>query len=203
MSSITPSTKKQYEKPIREWVSFCKKNNYNIFSPNEQEVMEWLVEKFNEVLSYSAFKTRPSKPKYDRIYSLDPILKKLESMYPLDELSLQKLTIKLIMILALITAHRKQTFSLIKRNNIKKTSNGYEIEISDAIKTSRPGSCQPLLILPKFYLNVTNMLVTTNSLFITTKRPYRDASKDTISRWIKTFLRECGIGPEYVPHSVR
>ncbi|CAG5092667.1 Protein of unknown function, partial [Cotesia congregata] len=54
MSSITPSTKKQYEKPIREWVSFCKKNNYNIFSPNEQEVMEWLVEKFNEVLSYSS-----------------------------------------------------------------------------------------------------------------------------------------------------
>lgn len=102
-----------------------------------------MVEKFNEGASYSSlntcrsavsflcgdfirqsplicrllkgvFKLRPPKPKYDRIYNLDPVLKNLENLYPLGNLNLKQLTIKLLMILTLITAHRKQTLSLIK-----------------------------------------------------------------------------------------
>ncbi|CAD6230834.1 GSCOCG00012210001-RA-CDS [Cotesia congregata] len=157
------------------------------------------------------YKLRPSKPKYDRIYSLDSVLNKLERMHPLNNFNLDQLTTKVVIFLSLITAQRKQTLSLIKRSNIKKTNSGFEIEISDSIKTSRPGASQPFLILNKFnensklcvvsvleeYIKVTELLITTDFLFITIKRSHKVASKDTISRWIRAFLVEGGISSKF------
>lgn len=122
------------------------------------------------------------------------------------------------MLLAIVAAHRKQTLSLIKISNIQKINNGYEIEIPDRVKTTRPRSCQPLLMLPTFrgnlklcvvttlerYLAVTkNSRGTNDSLFITTRKPFKAASKDMINRWIRAFLGKCGIGAVYGPHSMR
>ncbi|XP_066600551.1 uncharacterized protein [Prorops nasuta] len=164
------------------------------------------------------YNNKPAKPRYDRIYDLDPILLALEKLYPLERLSLPELTDKLIMLFALVTAHRKQTLSFILISNIIETTRGYEIEIPQKVKNSKRGAFQPLLILPKFtgkpelcivntlnrYLEVTKDLrEQCDSLFITTKKPYRKASKDTISRWIRAFLGKCGIGREFAPHSLR
>lgn len=139
-------------------------------------------------------------------------------MYPLAELKLSQLTEKLIMLLALVTAHRKQTLSLIKVSQMRKTTEGYEIRIPDKIKTSRPGLNQPVLILPtvdkkpelcvvrtlECHLELTKDLRgKTDSLLITTKKPYRAASKDTLSRWLRVFMAKCGISKEFAPHSIR
>ena len=71
-------------------------------------------------------------------------------MTPLENLSLQQLTTKLAILLALVTAHRKQTLISIKRSNIRKVTDGYEIEIPERVKTSRSGVYQPLLVIPRF-----------------------------------------------------
>ena len=157
-------------------------------------------------------------PKYDRIYSLDTAISRIEKLAPLESLSLQQLTSKLAILLASVTAHRKQTLISIKRKNIKKVNDGYEIENSERIKTSRPGAYQPLLILPRFkerpnlcvasvlekYLDIASASVkATDALFITTRKPFKEASKDTLSGWIRSFLTECGIGQEYAPDSIR
>lgn len=39
------------------------------------------------------FCKKPSKPKYDEVYSLEPVLSMLEKMYPLEHLSLQELNL--------------------------------------------------------------------------------------------------------------
>lgn len=162
-------------------------------------------------------KMRPAKPKYDSIHSLDLIISRLESMAPLETLTLQQLTSKLAMLLALVTAHRKQTLIASRRSNIHIVENGYEIEIPSRIKTTRAGSYQPLLLLSRFtdkpnlcvastleiYLERTSLLLETDSLFITTRKPHKAASKDTLSRWIRAFLLECGTSLKYAPHSVR
>ena len=139
-------------------------------------------------------------------------------MTPLENRSLQQLTTKLAILLALVTAHRKQTLISIKRSNIRKVTDGYEIEIPDRLKTSRSGVYQPLLLIPRFeekpnlcvasvlerYLEVTSSLAKdVDNLFITTRKPYKIASKDSLSRWIRAFLVECGVGREFSPHSVR
>lgn len=60
------------------------------------------------------------------------------------------LSLKLVTLLALSTGQRVQTISLILLENIKINDEGIEIKITDRIKTSRRGACQPLLTLPFF-----------------------------------------------------
>ena len=71
-------------------------------------------------------------------------------MHPLEKLSLKELSYKLIMLLALNTAHRVQTLKYINLENIREITNGFEIKIPDNIKTSGLGRYQPLLLIPKF-----------------------------------------------------
>lgn len=54
------------------------------------------------------------------------------------------------------------------------------------------------------YLQVTDKLQgNSDTLLITTIRPYKPASRDTISRWIRAFLAKCGIGKEFASYSIR
>ncbi|XP_024871715.1 uncharacterized protein LOC112454508, partial [Temnothorax curvispinosus] len=232
---------------LEDWAKFSVVRNFDMFAPQISQIVEWLTVIYKAGASYgtlntgrsalswicgdrvgkipiisrflkSVFNKKPTKAKYERIYDLEPVLKELEKLYPLEDFSLQDLTDKLVVLLAIVTAHRKQTLSLIKISNIREISNGYEIEIPDRIKTTRPGSCQPSLTLPTFrgnpklcvattlkrYLAVTkNLRESIDSLFITTRKPFKAAAKDTISRWIRAFLGKCGIGESYGPHSIR
>lgn len=246
INSISSSTLRQYSKPIKDWASYCSSKAINVFHPQENDVICFLTHKFNEGANYStlntvrsalslvcdinigknplvsrllkgAYNIKPAKPRYNRIYSLDPILKKLEALSPLNELDLPQLTTKLAVLLALVTAHRVQTIAFIKRSNIIKNNDNFEIEIPDKIKTSKQGALQPLLLLPKyhnnlnlcvvstldFYLEKTSLLVKNPvNLFLTTVKPYKNASKDTVSRWIRAFLQDC-IGNNFSSHSLR
>ena len=42
-----------------------------------------------------------------------------------------------------------------------------------------------------------------NKLFIGVRKPHRAASAQTISRWIKDCLVQCGLGGEFTAHSTR
>lgn len=238
---------KQYQRPLQEWIAFCSRNGYTAFDPEIHQVLSWLTEKYDDGASYGTISTarsalslicgkrvrkdptisrllrgifnkRPSKPRYDQIYDLEPVLDKLEEFYPLADLDIARLTEKLVVLLAVITAQRKQTLHSIKMKNIRKTQQGYEIRITDTIKTTRPGAYQPLLVLPRFdskpklcaartleaYLALTKPIRGGNeSLFLTTRRPYTGASRDTISRWIRSFLARCGLQDKFAPHSIR
>lgn len=164
------------------------------------------------------YNVRPAKPRYNEIYDLDPVIQKLKTMFPLSGLSLSQLTSKLAMLLALITAHRNQTIFAIELSQIRAVQDSYEVFITQRIKTSGRGQVQPILLLPRFrdcpplcvastleeYLKVTSSLRgDTDALFITTRKPFRAAAKDTISRWIRAYLGECGIAASFTTHSVR
>ncbi|OXU17977.1 hypothetical protein TSAR_001823 [Trichomalopsis sarcophagae] len=219
MQSIMESTLKQYSKPLKDWARFCRNIGCDMYNPSIRAVASWLGDRaalslilgdrigkdpaISRLLK-GIYNNKPAKPKYDRIFSLNPVL--------------LKLTDKLVVLLALITAHRKQTISLITIKNIIRKADSYEIEIPQRVKNSKSGTFQPLLILPKFtekpdlcivntlnrYLEVTKDLCKEcDSLIITTKKPYKKASRDTISRWIRAFLVKSGISKEFAPHSLR
>lgn len=245
IQSISPSTLNQYCKPISEWAKFCLEHDINVSDPETGQVLTWLSQLFSKGASYATMNTarsalsfimgekigknqyvcrflkgvyqeRPTKPKYNKTYDLDPVLIGLGKMYPLEKLELPEITVKLVVLLSLVTGHRRQTISLIKLNNIRRTRSGVEIEVPDKIKTSRPGAPQPLLVLPRFvekpelcvvqtleaYLAVTKKLRNCDNLFISTRQPFGAASRDTISRWVRSFLAKCGI-TDYAPHSLR
>ncbi|CAG5103707.1 Protein of unknown function [Cotesia congregata] len=212
-----------------KWYYFCKLQDLDLYKPTEGLVADWLSEKFHQdfvkivIITYffvipvfvvltnnfyacgeyigqspllsrllkGIYKEKSSTPKYNKIYNLDPVINKLEQI----------------------------ALSLIKRSNIEEVQNGYKIQITDFIKTSS-GYHQPLFILPQFpenknlcvasmleaYLKVTSDLLNNNkveTLFMTTRQSFRAPSNDSMSRWLKMFLFNCGISSEYTPHSIR
>ncbi|KAJ8980511.1 hypothetical protein NQ317_007931 [Molorchus minor] len=142
---------------------------------------------------------RPSKPRYNYTWDPSVVLKHLRNMFPNESLTLQLISYKLVTLLALVTAHRVQTLSLIKIENIGKTPDGIEIMIPYRIKTFNKNKAQPLLFLPKYtqdpglcvvnalepYIKKTEGFIAIGSrtnLFITFKRPYHETSAQTLSR---------------------
>lgn len=93
-------------------------------------------------------KVRSSRPKYNSTWDVATVLSYLES---LDLSSLENLTLKTVMLLALSTAQRAQTLCKIRLENIKFVPDGAEIFIPDNLKTSGIGKFQPVLQLPWFY----------------------------------------------------
>ena len=246
MDSLAPATIKQYNSVYKQWWTFCEEKNYDPYKSTTNILLRFLKVRFDAGASYSTLsstrsalnrilnidltqnivseflkgtsKKRPSKPKYKRIWDTSTVLSLLES-WNSDDSTLKQLTEKTAMLLALTTAHRVQTFSLINIKNIKKRNDSLEIEIPDCIKTSGPGRFQPLLILPRFeekpnlcvastaekYLEKTSSIrESTKKLFISYTAPHKAVTKDTISRWLKNTLTEAGIdGSQFSGHSTR
>lgn len=247
LASLANSTWKQYDSGLKSWWLFCNKRDKDPLNAEAKDLIEFLSEKFEEGASYGTlnshrsavalvlgekisqnslvtrffkgiFKLRPCKPKYDKVWDIQIVLDEIIKLEPLANLKFAELTEKTVLLLALATAQRVQTLSLIKIDNIKELENGFEIEIPDLIKTSRPGAAQPLLIIPRFdedprccparalsrYKEVSREYRgQIKELFISTKKPFRAVSTQTISRWIKSFLHQCGIAENYTAHSTR
>ena len=96
-------------------------------------VSKYLKGVFNEV--------KPG-PKCRSIWSVDPVLEFLSSLWPLDKLPLKELTLKLVLLIALKTGQRCQTLTLldISAEYMVKTGNCYRFTLTEHIKQDRPGA---------------------------------------------------------------
>ncbi|VEN52959.1 unnamed protein product, partial [Callosobruchus maculatus] len=154
------------------------------------------------------FRLKPVFPKYNITWDPNPVLEHFNSIGPLHTLPLDKLTYKLIVLLALTTSQRVQTLTKIKLSNINYLDDRLEIIITDLIKTSSPSKCQPIIILPYFtnipglciatvskhYITVTeNVRANHDFLLLTIKKPHRPATCQTVSKWIKKVLTIAGV----------
>lgn len=248
-ASITTSTLKQYNYGLKLWWQFCKETNNTFYGSSITVIVDFLSKVYQNGGSYGTLNCirsalsllmspevgndyrikrflkgvihlRPPRPKYN--YTWDPtiVLNYLDNFYPNENLTLQVLSEKLVGLLALITAHRVQTLASILIQNIRPTSFGVEILISDRIKTTNINVEQPVLVLPNFnqkpslcaantlrtYLSKTQVLRPSGNgkLFITYKKPHHPASAQTISRWIKSLLSKSGIDTSvFTAHSTR
>ena len=55
------------------------------------------------------FESRPAMPRYTAVWNVNQVLDYLKTLYPVNEISLKSLTLKLTMLLALVTAQREQS----------------------------------------------------------------------------------------------
>ncbi|XP_047991863.1 uncharacterized protein LOC125230671 [Leguminivora glycinivorella] len=164
------------------------------------------------------FRLRPPLPKYNSTWNPTCVLDFLSNFYPNETLSLEDLSKKCITLLALTTAHRVQTFSKIKIQNIENLNDKILIKIPEVIKTSRVGSKQPILVLPYFtqkveicpaktlmsYVEKTASVRKSDCLFISYKNPHNPVTTQTLSRWIKSTLGASGVDVSvFTAHSTR
>lgn len=161
------------------------------------------------------FRAQGPRPKYQSMWDVADVLDFLKG---LDSEAIQSATKKTVLLLALATAQRPQTLSAIETKNMQCRSDGIYIYIQKILKTSNPNREQPTLFLPFFekepqlcvastllkYLKITNSIRETDHLFVSLKKPHKEVSSQTISRWIKNALKEAGIDTEtYSAYSTR
>lgn len=162
---------------------------------------------------------KPPRPRYDFVWDPAPVLEKLANIYPHETLPLNIISKKLVLLLALATGQRVQTLSLFRVSQIS-FDEKLIIRIPDRIKTSAVGRSQPFFCfspfisnkslcifnLMKTYLNITRDLrqPSCDNFFISWTKPHRAVSQQTISRWIRSSLEECGINSNvFSSHSTR
>lgn len=182
IASLSKSTLVQYNVTYKLWWNFCKDNNLNTYEHSVSSVLVFLTQQFDKGSAYGslnshrsalslllggklgtdarikrllkgAYKLRPSVPKYASTWDPKIVLNLISTWYPNRSLSLEKISKKLAVLLALCTGRRVQKLSLVKLHNISTSPSGIKIVISDIIKTSAPGREQPILFLPYFEEN--------------------------------------------------
>lgn len=252
IASLSVNSLKQYNVAYKKWWKFCQtNNNYDYLSVSVPLALNFLTNEFQLGASYATintyrsalslifgktfsenhnvsrfvkgvYKMRPCFPKYQTTWDTNVVLDYVSNWYPNEAIPLDKLTKKLVALLALSTAQRVQTLSLIRLTNVKVNQRlNIEITIDDIIKTSAPGKPMPRLIIPFFpnnieicpaqtllsYIETTSnsrLNPNTDRLILTAKKPCHNASASTISRWIKQVLSESGIDTHiYSAHSAR
>ena len=156
----------------------------------------------------AAFQTRPAFPRYQTTWDTSVVLNFLKEWHPVNTLALQHLTFKLVMLCALTTGQRCQSFHFMSLSSMQKSESSYTFVIDHLVKSSAPGQPQPVLVLPQFPADSRLCVVTTleeylrrtaplrgngDRLFISYISPYKSVSLDTIGRWIKTVMALAGI----------
>ena len=165
------------------------------------------------------YELRRPQPKYSCIWDVSKVLSYLRTLHPPDALSLKSLTLKLVMLLLLVTGQRGQTIYLLSLDGMTVNANYCQFQLLDHTKTSKPGKkCEPLVfheytpdpkLCPlstlKEYIQKTKPLRNTEKrLFISFIRPHKAVSRDTISRWTKDVLKLSGIDINtFTAHSTR
>ena len=153
------------------------------------------------------FELRPSLPRYSTIWDAGMVLTYLRSFPALNDLTLKQLTLNLTMLLALVTAQRTQTLSMLDTSCMQETTTGITFTIRDTLKTTRPGKhLAPIEIRPfapdsrlcpvtyiKHYITKTNSLRSNPRLLISYTKPLKPVTNSTVARWIRSTLQDAGI----------
>ena len=178
LSSLAPSTQKQYKSHLKRWLEFCTTQKKDAYNATEKDIRNFLTENFKKRSQYGTINTlrsaislisennigesrnnnrfvkgcahlRPSKTKYNEIWDVDIVLNFLEKTSFDQCISLKELTLKAVTLLALCTAQRAQSISKIKIKNIKEINEKIVIYFDERLKTTRVGIENPNLELPK------------------------------------------------------
>ncbi|XP_044165778.1 uncharacterized protein LOC122949786 [Acropora millepora] len=141
------------------------------------------------------YKSNPPTPRYHTTWKVQTVLKYLSSQDSVEKLDLKSLTLKLLMLIALVSAQRGQSLHMLDTACMKVTDSCYEFSLPEHVKQSRPSFKMPSVILKAY---------PETKLFISLVKPHKRVSRDTISRWIRTTMEGAGIDISmFKPHRTR
>lgn len=144
IDSWRKSTQKQYRTSISAWIDYCKEQKISIATLSLPQLLNFLTLQ-SKKLGYSAlssfikvdgfkvgehpiisrfmsgaFNRKPTFPRYVETWNPQIVLSHLKAYPDIKELSLKQLTLKLTMIMALVTAQRTQPLKLLSINDMQK-----------------------------------------------------------------------------------
>ena len=167
-----------------------------------------------------AFNANPPKPRYNSTWDVSIVLRKLREWSPSDKLSLPLLTKKTLMLMLLCTGSRVQQVFSIKTISLIVEKGARVFSLDKLQKTDKLGHIKGVakyvgypvdrrLCVVRYidaYLKATEKVRSTYDKFFLTfgGKTIKEASIDTIRRWVLDVLREAGINTNlYKAHSTR
>jgi len=159
-------------------------------------------------------------PKYTETWDVQQVLSYLCNMAPVKKLSLKLLTFKLVMLLALVTAQRAQTLSLLSTKAMKLSQFSCTFYITQLLKQSTPSNKNTgrtillrgypvnrklcVITVLKEYLLRTKSLRKSNLLLVSWQKPHDGVSPSTVGRWLKSVLALANVDTSvFTGHSTR
>lgn len=119
----------------------------------------------------------------------------MRKLSPATSLNLKALTLKLSLLMALISAQRVQSLHFLKISTMELKQGSATFCVDDVVKQTRPGSTGLMLHLKAY---------PPDRVFISFSKPHQRVTSQTISRWIKESLTAAGIDTSvYKSHSTR
>ena len=168
-----------------------------------------------------AFNERPPRPKYESVWKVDQVLTMFRADGNSDSLSLQDLTIKTVMLLALTRPCRGADLAELDLNNRSYVPEGVVFQPSHLSKQSRPSHNNISFFFPRFMEDKCLCPVETLKAYERKTTPFRNnagenrvfrsfigkhgpVTSSTIARWIKTCLQKAGVDTaKFKAHSTR
>ena len=159
-------------------------------------------------LMKGVFDSRPTLQRYNSIWNVTTVLDFIKTLGPNEELSLKNATLKCVTLVALLSGQRCQTIHALRISGMKETNRQIRFDIYTLLKTSKPEKHQePLTFKPythdsqlcvvkcfQQYVKQTSELRNgADRLWLSYQKPHNPDSKDTVSRWIKEFLKKSGM----------
>ena len=162
----------------------------------------FLVKKFIR----GVYNLRAPAPKYSYIWDVSVVLEIFRHLPENNLLSLKLLSLKLVMLVALVSGQRVQTLSLLDLGLTYSVYDSIVFVILDMTKTSRPGKSASQIVLSEhgqdkrlcFFLLgsipiETLECRTSSKLFLGLQKPHKAVESQTSSRWLKATLRLSGV----------
>lgn len=164
------------------------------------------------------YNLRPPQARYHDIWDPTVVLQFLKTLAPAKFLSLKDLTLKLVTLMALVSAQRAQTLHLLDVDLMKISKNNVVFTLHSPLKQARPGISNPTIAFKAYapdrrlcvvyYINeylkrTQHYRKDIKNFFLSYSRHHVPVSKSTIARWIKTTLYRAGIPEHFKAHSTR
>lgn len=171
----------------------------------------WTVKGANEV--------NPSLPRYTSFWDVRLVLNLFRSWGRNSLLTLYRMTVKVTVLLLLLTAQRGQTVWRLNVSGLEFLEDRMIFRLKHLLKHNRPGDPLDTLVVPAYpaekllcpvravrrYLLMTKPhRLNKDQLLLSTKSPFQEVSRDSVSRWTKHALQLSGIDTSrFKPHSTR
>lgn len=156
-------------------------------------------------------------PKTTVLWDTNVVLHYIKGSKQANELTLKELTLKLTMLLALLSTQRIQTLAVLNVDYLVIDKDKAVFRVKKLLKQSRPGYhlgdlefarfsvCRRLCVVThlKVYLSKTEEFRKSNRLLLSYIEPHEPVTSSTIRRWLKETLKGAGVDKHYTAHSTR
>ena len=176
----------------------------------KHQLVHWLLR--------SVYALNPPRARYARFWDVTRVFAMLKNWPGNKNLSLKDLTLKLIILLLLVTGHRGQTIIALSLDGLLLEDEEVVFSLNKLIKSNRTGDCLSTIVLQPYnkcpricviralraYIWRTKDLRLSKQLLISFIRPHGPVSRDTLARWTVQTLKRAGINTDtYSAHSTR